>query len=487
VRRGPPAAPETQHQSRQGGQAHGEQGTAQHLQFGSPAPTTRIASHARTLSARAGQSPLGQSPLGGCCALDRYHVLAMPAVTSLADLSGEAQGVLPNQLLTEAVEAGWISSSGPAIPAGNIQPGSIDLRLGEYAYAVQFSFLPGNQPVAQKLAGFTVERLDLSEGAVLDIKRPYLVPLVESLALPPFVHGRANPRSSTGRLDVFTRVITDRSHRFDDIAPGYAGQLWVEIVPLSFAIRVRSGLALNQLRLMVGRSRVPDDELWAVHQRSPLLYVNGRPAARDEFTTSNGLFLSLDLKGAQGGWVGYRAKKHAPLLDMTKVGEYRSKDYWETVRIEKGGRVVLDEERFFLLLSEEAVRVPPTLACEMTAYDPTSGELRTHYAGFFDPGFGYDPAGVLKGSRAALEMRAHDVPFVIEHGQHVCRLTYERMMCEPTKLYGQDAGSNYQGQVDTLSKHFRREKPIEDGAGGQADSQLDLFAGAAAGDRPAPP
>ncbi|HXW82425.1 MAG TPA: 2'-deoxycytidine 5'-triphosphate deaminase [Acidimicrobiales bacterium] len=411
----------------------------------------------------------------------------MSAVTNLADLSGEAEGVLPNQLLTDAIAAGWIGSSGPPVPPGNIQPGSIDLRLGEYAYAVQFSFLPGNQPVAQKLAGFTVERLDLSEGAVLDIKRPYLVPLIESLALPPFVHGRANPRSSTGRLDVFTRVITDRSHRFDDIAPGYAGQLWVEIVPLSFAIRVRTGLALNQLRLMIGRSRVPDDELWAVHQGNPLLYVNGRPAARDEFTTSNGLFLSLDLKGAQGGWVGYRAKKHAPLLDMTRVGEYRSKDYWETIRIEKGGRVVLDEERFFLLLSEEAVRVPPSLACEMTAYDPTSGELRTHYAGFFDPGFGYDPAGVLKGSRAALEMRAHDVPFVIEHGQHVCRLTYERMISEPTKLYGQDAGSNYQGQVDTLSKHFRREKPPEDSADGRADNQLDLFAAVGGGDGPAAP
>jgi dCTP deaminase len=414
----------------------------------------------------------------------------MPAVTSLANLSAanlsaSVQGVFPSQFLAEAVEAGWINSSGPPIPPGNIQPGSIDLRLGDYAYAVQFSFLPGHQSVAQKLAGFTVERLDLSEGAVLDIKRPYLVPLVESLALPPFVQGRANPRSSTGRLDVFTRVISDRSHRFDDIAPGYSGQLWAEIVPLSFAIRVRSGLALNQLRLMVGNSRLTDHELWAIHQSDPLLYVHGRPAARDEFATSNGLFLSLDLKGAQGGWVGYRAKKHAPLLDMTRVGEYRSKDYWETVRIERGGRVVLDEERFFLLLSEEAVRVPPGLACEMTAYDPTSGELRTHYAGFFDPGFGYDPRGELRGSRAALEMRAHDVPFVIEHGQHVCRLTFERMLCEPTKLYGQDVGSNYQGQVDTLSKHFRREKPSEDGGDGRGDRQLDLFAAELALDRPA--
>jgi dCTP deaminase len=411
----------------------------------------------------------------------------MPALTSLSDLSAGTRGVLPDWLLYEAIEAGWVSSDGPPIPSSNIQPGSIDLRLGDIAYAVQFSFLPGNQSVAQKLAGFILDRLDLRDGAVLDIKRPYLVPLVENLALPSFVHGRANPKSSTGRLDVFTRVITDRSHRFDDIAPGYEGQLWVEIVPLSFAIRVQSGLSLNQLRLMIGRPRVSDEDLWSVHQHTPLLYVNGHPAARDEFTTSDGLFLSLDLKGAQGGWVGYRAKKHTPLLDMTKMAEYRSKDYWETVRTERGGRVVLDEERFFLLLSEEAVRVPPNLACEMTAYDPTSGELRTHYAGFFDPGFGYDMSGALRGSRAALEMRAHDVPFVIEHGQHVCRLTFEHMACEPAKLYGQDVGSNYQGQVDTLSKHFRRERPLEDGSGPQGEVQLDLFADTQAVNRVASP
>jgi dCTP deaminase len=399
-----------------------------------------------------------------------------PTVTSLADLEAGAQGVLPSQLLADAVEAGWVEAGERGIPEGNIQPGSIDLRLGDYAYATQFSFLPGQQTVAQKLAGFKVEEIDLNRGAVLEVRRPYLVPLAETLALPAFVRGKANPKSSTGRLDVFTRVITDRSYRFDEIAPGYKGQLWVEIVPLSFAVRVEAGLALNQLRLMAGRSKLSDEELWQVHQGQPLLYVNGRPAGRDEFSTSDGLFLSLDLKGAPGGWVGYSAKRHTPLLDMSKVAEYRSRDYWEPVRAERGGRVVLDEDRFFLLLSEEAVRVPPELACEMIAYDPTRGELRTHYAGFFDPGFGYDRAGALTGSRAALEVRAHDVPFLIDHGQHVCKLTFERMVCEPSKLYGDDIGSNYQGQVDTLSKHFRREPgDAPEGKEQAAAPQLDLF------------
>ena len=292
---------------------------------------------------------------------------------------------------------------------------------------------------------------------MLATNRPYLVPVTEQLALPAFVRGKANPKSSTGRLDVFTRVISDYSHRFDEIAPGYHGRLYVEVVPLSFSVRIRAGLALNQLRLMVGRSPVTDDELWELHQASPVLYVKGVAAGRDQFATADGLFLTLDLKGDKGGWVGYRAKKNTPLLDMASTGSHRSENYWDRVRTEKGSRVLLEHESFYLLLSEEAVSVPPTLACEMTAYDPTSGELRTHYAGFFDPGFGYDRAGSLRGSRAALEVRAHDVPFMIEHGQRVCKLTFEKMVAEPSKLYGEGIGSNYQGQVDTLGKHFRRE------------------------------
>jgi dCTP deaminase len=276
------------------------------------------------------------------------------------------------------------------------------------------------------------------------------------LALPPGIRGKANPKSSTGRIDVFTRVITDRSYRFDEIAPGYEGQLYLEVVPLSFTVRVREDLTLNQLRLSVGRSQLTDREVLEYHRTQPLLYARGAPVPPEQVTLSDGLFLSLDLKGDEGGQVGHRARENAPLLDLTASEPLEPEPFWEPVRREGPYRVVLTEKKFYLLMSEEAVVIPPALASEMTAYDPTSGELRTHYAGFFDPGFGYDPGGTFFGSKAALEVRAHDVPFMIEHGQRVCKLTFERMIEEPTILYGREPASNYQRQVDALGKHFRR-------------------------------
>jgi dCTP deaminase len=362
--------------------------------------------------------------------------------------------VLPNQLLSDAVTAGWIEAGDFRVPEENIQPASLDLRLGEVAYRMRCSFLPHDDTVEHKVKDLIVDELDLRrDGAVLETNRPYLIPLLERVHLPSFVSARANPKSSTGRADVFTRVITDASYKFDDVQPGYDGPLYLEVVPLSFAVRVRQGLSLNQLRLSVGASLLTDAELWSVHETDPLLFVDGHPARRDEFATDDGLFLSLDLRGPAD--VGWRARGNASLLDLSGIGTHRAGDYWEPVRSEEGDRVVLDPERFYLLLSDEAVRVPPWLASEMTAYDPTSGELRTHYAGFFDPGFGHGEG--ITGSRAALEVRAHDVPFMIEHGQRVVRLTFERMACVPTKLYGASGlGSNYQGQVETLGKHFQR-------------------------------
>lgn len=381
----------------------------------------------------------------------------MPRPFGLDDLRETTPGVLPNQLLVDAVAAGWIEAGDFRVPEENIQPASVDLRLGEQAYRMRCSFLPHDDVVDRKVKDFIVDELDLRrEGAVLETNRPYLIPLLERLHLPAHVSARANPKSSTGRLDVFTRVITDHSYKFDDVQPGYDGPLYLEVVPLSFAVRVRQGLSLNQLRLSVGASRLTDDELWELHQTEPILFKGGRPATRAEFATDAGLFLSLDLRGDETRSVGWRARGNAGLLDMAKIGTHRVADYWEPVHSEDGDRVVLDPERFYLLLSDEAVRVPPHLASEMTAYDPTSGELRTHYAGFFDPGFGHSGAGELEGSRAALEVRAHDVPFMIEHGQRVCRLTFERMVTPPTKLYGGSIGSNYQGQVETLGKHFQR-------------------------------
>ena len=374
-----------------------------------------------------------------------------------AVLPAGAQGVLPSQLLERAVAAGWVGATYDKILPASIQPASLDLRLGERAYRVRCSFLPDDDTVENKMASLIVDELDLrDEGAVLETNRPYLIPLIEELALPPGVRARTNPKSSTGRLDVFTRVITDHSYRFDEIDDGYHGRLWLEVVPLSFTVRVKHRLALNQLRLVSGRAELSDADLHARHAAEPFLFRGGEPVADADLATADGLFLSLDLQGDASGRVGYRAKGNAPLLDMGRIGTHAPADYWDPVPREGGDRIILDPERFYLLLSDESVSVPPDLAAEMTAYDPTSGELRTHYAGFFDPGFGYDRAGGMHGSRAALEVRAHDVPFLIEHRQPVCKLTFERMIEPPAKLYGADIGSNYQGPVETLGKHFTR-------------------------------
>src|SRR3954470_15010212 len=375
-------------------------------------------------------------------------------------------GVLPCQYLERAIQARVIDAGRFTIPAENVQPASLDLRLGEVAYRIRCSFLPGRQSVERRVKDYVIDELDLrKDGVVLETKRPYLIPLKERLSLPPAVRGKANPKSSTGRIDVFTRVITDNSARFDEIAPGYTGGLYLEVVPLSFPIRVREDLSLNQLRLAVGRAELTDAEVRAHHEGEPILFDGGRPVPADELSLGNGLFLGLNLRGDGHGRVGYRARSSPPLLDLTKTGQSDPDPYWEDVRHEDGDRIILTPRNFYLLMSHEAVCIPPSLAAEMTAYDPTSGELRTHYAGFFDPGFGYDPAGRISGSTAALEVRAHDVPFMVEDRQRVCKLTFERMLEEPTLLYGQQIGSNYQGQTETLGKHFRRPGTTTEAAG----------------------
>ena len=372
------------------------------------------------------------------------------------DLPPGRVGVLPSQRLRAAIQAGVIDAGEYTIPAENVQPASVDLRLGEVAYRIRCSFLPDKQTVERKVKDYIIDELDLhKEGVVLETNRPYLIPLKERLSLPADVRGKANPKSSTGRLDVFTRVITDESYRFDEIAAGYEGPLYLEVVPLSFAIRVRENLTLNQLRLSVGRPDLRDDEIRALHGEHPLLFKNGVPVADADLALANGMFLSLDLRGDATGRVGYRARDNAPLLDMTRGQPIEPEPYWEVVQREDQDRVVLTPQKFYLLMSNESVSIPPYLASEMTAYDPTSGELRTHYAGFFDQGFGYDRSGRFHGSRAALEVRAHDVPFMIEHGQRVCKLTFEHMLEEPVTLYGDSIGSSYQRQEETLSKHFR--------------------------------
>jgi dCTP deaminase len=370
-------------------------------------------------------------------------------------------GIWPDTWLLKAVESGIIAA--PAFTEAQLQPASVDLTLGSVAHRLRCSFLPGkNDTVEDQMRSFVVgPPIPLDDGAILERNRPYLIRLREELTLPTRVRARANPKSSTGRLDVFTRVITDRSGMFDGVKSGYRGPLYLEVVPRSFAIMVRTGLALNQIRLVKGDAEeieVSDGEIRAVHKTDPILYRNGQPVDRREVYAQGGLWLTLDLLKRDDQPVGYRAKRNSSLVDLSAVATHDPAEFWDTVVPETGNRVVLEPEDFYLLLSAEGVRVPPEYAAEMTAFDPAGGEVRTHYAGFFDPGFGHDPRGLFsEGSRAALEIRAHDVPFAVDHLQRVCTLRFERMAGAPVSLYGSGQRSHYQGQMSTLSKHFRVE------------------------------
>ncbi|HLM19210.1 MAG TPA: 2'-deoxycytidine 5'-triphosphate deaminase [Acidimicrobiia bacterium] len=368
-------------------------------------------------------------------------------------------GIWPDAWLLKAVESGLIDA--PHFAEEQLQPASVDLTLGTVAHRLRCSFLPGkNDTIEKVMRSFVIgPPIPLEDGAILERNRPYLIPLRERLALPKRVRARANPKSSTGRLDVFTRVITDRNGVFDDVKGGYHGPLYLEVVPRSFAVMAKTGIALNQLRLVKGDASeidVPDTEIRAAHRTDPILYRNGQAVDRRDVYTQGGLWLTLDLLKRDDEPVGYRAKHNSSLVDLTQVDAHDPEEFWETVVPETGNRVVLEPEDFYLLLSAEAIRVPPEYAAEMTAFDPAGGEVRTHYAGFFDPGFGHDPSGLFsQGSRAALEIRAHDVPFAVDHLQRVCSLRFERMAGTPTSLYGSQRGSHYQGQMSTLSKHFR--------------------------------
>ena len=367
----------------------------------------------------------------------------------------EPIGVLPDLQIRKAIDAGHIVGGATGIAETAVQPASLDLTLGPKAYRLRCSFLPDAKSVAEKLAEHGMGEFDLRDGAILERNRPYLIELREGLALPPHVRAKANPKSSTGRLDIFTRVITDRSFRFDEVGAGYQGRLWLEVVSRSFTVRVREGLSLNQLRLATGDPRVTDADIRSIHAGGePLLFLDGVALPPGDIAVADGLFMSLDLRKSAKRAVGYRAKKNSQLLDLAAVDRYDPDLFWEPVIPEKSDRLILEPEEFYLLLSAESVSVPPGYAAEMTAYDPTSGELRTHYAGFFDPGFGYDRAGRLKGSRATLEVRAHDVPFMVEHRQPVCKFSFDRMLEPPHALYGEEIGSHYQSQQVTLSKHF---------------------------------
>ena len=356
-------------------------------------------------------------------------------------------GILPDDAILKLTADGIIVPDAPYVP-GQIQPASLDLRLGRKAYRVRASFLPGpEKTVRDRLDTLSLHEIDLSDGAVLETGCVYIAELQEHLHLPSSIAAAANPKSSTGRIDVFTRVITDKAREFDAVEAGYNGPLYAEISPRTFPVLVRQGSRLSQLRLRQGCPRLTDDETVALHAKEKLV-TTSVPSIQ------GGVAISVDLSGFDaGGLIGYRAKRHTGLVDVDKPGSCRIADYWEPIYADGAGALVLDPGQFYILASKEAVHVPPDYAAEMAPFDPLVGEFRVHYAGFFDPGFGHAHAGG-SGARAVLEVRSHDVPFILEDSQVVGRLLYERMAARPKSLYGRELGSNYQAQGLKLSKHF---------------------------------
>ena len=363
---------------------------------------------------------------------------------------------MPLQALRDAIHDGWVSAPAPAIDARQLQPASLDLRVGTTAYRIRSSFLPGQETVAEKLAYLTMYQLPLTPSAILERGHVYLIPLLEELALPEHVYAKANPKSSTGRLDVFTRVITDAHQRFDDIRPGYRGRLYLEIFPRSFTIKVCHGLSLNQLRLFAGNGEIDDADLSRLYELQPLLYDDdARPLPLTDVHIDGGLFMGVETAGHDGAIIGYKARKNSDIIDLAREDFYFPSDFWEPIRCVPGRPLILEPEEFYILASKERVCVPPDYAAELMAYDAGSGELRTHYAGFFDPGFGYDRKQGRHGAKAVLEVRPHDVPFLVEDGQLFCKLCLERTTETPETMYGKGLASHYQGQALKLSKQFR--------------------------------
>jgi dCTP deaminase len=380
--------------------------------------------------------------------------IGLPFDEPQSEIGGEgpygkySTGILPSHVLRRLIRARREVLAAEEITEEQIQPASLDLRLGASAYRIRASFLPGRDArVADKLCELAIHEIDLRPGAVLETGCVYLVPLLERLELSFRVSGVANPKSSTGRLDVFTRLITDHAQAFDRVEEGYHGPLYAEISPRTFPLLVRKGSRLNQLRLRHGSPQFSDTQLKRLHEEVGL--VDG-PA-----NIEGGLALSVDLSGETlTRQVGWRARRHAGVVDIDVRGALDPLDFWDPIYARKGTSIILDPDEFYILASREAICIPPDFAAEMMPFNPLVGEFRVHYAGFFDPGFGHE-AGHGRGARAVLEVRSREVPFVLENGQTIGRLVFERLTDTPPQVYGQALGSNYQRQGLKLSKHFR--------------------------------
>ena len=364
-------------------------------------------------------------------------------------------GILPSQEISNLIARGNISAS-PAINPEHIQPASLDLRLGDMAHRVRASFLPGpNNTVEAKIKELRMARVDLTGAPVLEKDCVYIVPLVEELNLPENISGKANPKSTTGRLDIFTRLITDYGTEFDRVPPGYKGKLYAEVVSRTFTVAIRAGMRLSQLRFVQGNPVSGDRTIRELDHEEHLVYMDEEESP-GKARLQRGLRITVNLEGTDAAEIiAYRAKRFAPAIELDKINFYSSEEFWEVRHQNASKNLILEPGDFYILASRERVRVPPDYAAEMVPFDPSDGEFRIHYAGFFDPGFGYGSSDI-KGTRAVLEVRAHEVPFLMEHGQLVGRLNYMPLLRRPDKIYGTNIGSSYQHQALTLSKQFRK-------------------------------
>jgi dCTP deaminase len=364
------------------------------------------------------------------------------------------KGILPCQEIRQLISNRHVHAT-PAIEEAHIQPASLDLRLGDIAHRVRASFLPGpNSTVESRIKELRMTRVDLTSAAVFEKDCVYIVPLLEELNLPQDISGKANPKSTTGRLDIFTRLITDYGVEFDRVPPGYKGKLYAEVVSRTFTVAIRAGMRLSQLRFVRGNPDTRDSTIKKLDQEETLVYMDEDSPVKA--LLDRGLRITLNLEaGEKDEVIAYQARRNAPVIELDKINHYAPAEFWESHRQSANKGLILHPGDFYILASRERVRVPPDYAAEMVPFDASDGEFRIHYAGFFDPGFGYGDSDI-KGTRAVLEVRAHEVPFLMEHGQLVGRLNYMPLLTRPDKIYGTNIGSSYQQQALTLSKQFRR-------------------------------
>ena len=370
----------------------------------------------------------------------------------------DSSGVLPSQTIRNLIASGRITPRRELcaeISEDQIQPASIDLRLGSVAYRVRASFLPGKSfTVQKKIEDLKMSEVDLTRPAVFEKNCVYIVPLMEELFLPDEVSAKCNPKSTTGRLDIFTRLITDYGEDFEWVRNGYRGRLYAEVVPRTFSVVLAAGMKLSQMRFLLGDPSSDDHSLRALDHQHGLVYLTEDNRAEAEI--EEGLWIRVSTQAdSPTEVVAYKARSNAPVIDLSKVNHYEPDDFWEFIYPPRTGSLILDPGAFYIIASKERVRVPPEYAAEMVALETSVGEFRIHYAGFFDPGFGFGVNDDIKGTRAVLEVRAHEVPFQIEDGQAVGRLYYMHLLSIPDKVYGAKIGSSYQGQALSLSKQFK--------------------------------